>query len=186
MTRHQSRTPTSPSASARITSGPRRTRERRLAQRLAGSARRRSRTSTPRRPLRGRPTYGHTGRCVPGVGDRRRMRERRGSLAAVRREDAAATGCVAAAPSAARRRSSSARPASAAGAAATSTRRGGRGQRAAIAVRAARQTTTQITRPNHAIESTEPSARRTPPAAANSAVTSRGLSTRLNSRSIDS
>ena len=84
------------------------------------------------------------------------------------------------------RRSSSERPASAAGAAATSTHRGARGQRAARAARAARRTTTQITRPNHAIESTEPSARRSPPAAANSAVTSRGSSTRLNSRSIDS
>ena len=43
----------------------------------------------------------------------------------------------------------------------------------------------QTTRPSQTIESAEPSASRSPPAAANRAVTSRGFLTVLNSRSID-
>ena len=120
-----------------------------------------------------RPRVGNAALHVRATGgDRERDEAQR---AAGRREGAAATASASAAASAAARRSSSERPACAGGAASTSTRRGARGRRSATAARAATRTTAQITRPNHTIERTEPSASRSPPAAANRAVTSRGL-----------
>ena len=116
-----------------------------------------------------------------GEAERDQAREERG-----RSGGGAASACASAAPTGAARRSSSGPPVGAVFAAATSRRPTMSGTTRSETRASGQANDIQMTRPNQAIERSDPSASRSPPAAANRAVISRSRSTEASFRSTDS